>query len=64
MKEILVESVKLNKNTGSSTAVIASLVEPNIMRTTNLGDSGYVIYQASKSETDEVVLSKTFRSKE
>ena len=34
------------------------------MRTTNLGDSGYVIYQASKSETDEVVLSKTFRSKE
>ena len=36
------------------------------MKTTNLGDSGYVIYSASHSETesDKIVLTKTFRSEE
>lgn len=58
--------MKKNKHTGSSTAVLASLVEPNIMRTTNLGDSGYVIYSAStKADSqDVVVLTKKFRSEE
>ena len=66
LKDILVEAVKLNKNQGSSTAVLASLEEPNIMKTTNLGDSGYVIYSASRSETekDKILLTKTFRSEE
>ena len=70
LKEILIEAVKMNTNQGSSTAVLASLVEPNIMKTTNLGDSGYVIYSASL-ESDEqndsspvVRLTKTFRSEE
>ena len=63
LKEILVEAVALNKNVGSSTAVLASLQEPNIMKTTNLGDSGYIIYQASNVE-NEIVLKKIFRSEE
>ena len=46
LKEILVEAVKLNKNMGSSTATLASIVEPNLLKTTNLGDSGYIIYRA------------------
>ena len=46
LKEILNEAVKLNGNVGSSTAVLASLHEPNLMKTTNLGDSGYVIFTA------------------
>ena len=66
LKEILVGAVKLNKNLGSSTAVLASLEEPNVMKTTNLGDSGYIIYSASQSVIDQnsVVLKKTFRSEE
>ena len=65
LKEILIEAVKMNKFTGSSTAVLASLEEPNIMKTTNLGDSGYIIYQASKADKgDEIVLTKIFRSEE
>jgi len=54
----------MNKNKGSSTAVLASLEEPNIMKTCNLGDSGYAIFQASMSEDSKVVLTKTFRSEE
>ena len=66
LKEILVDAVKMNTNQGSSTAVLASLEEPNIMKTTNLGDSGYVIYSAARSEADqnETVLTKVFRSEE
>ena len=64
LKEILIEAVKLNENTGSSTAVLACLHEPNVMKTTNLGDSGYVIYTAIGFEDDKVILSKTFRSEE
>ena len=62
LKDILVDAVKLNKNRGSSTAVLASLEEPNIMKTTNLGDSGYTIYRAEKADDDKVVLKMTFRS--
>ncbi len=64
LKEILVESVKINKNKGSSTAVLASLEEPNVMKTCNLGDSGYAIFRASVGEENKVVLTKTFRSEE
>lgn len=49
---------------GSSTAVLASLHEPNIMKTTNLGDSGYSIYRAEKEDGNKIVLKLTFRSEE
>ena len=64
LKDILVDACKLNKNKGSSTAVLASLEEPNIMKTTNLGDSGYSIYRAKKVDGDKIVLNLTFRSEE
>ena len=63
LKEVLIEAVKLNKNTGSSTAVLASLEEPNVLKTTNLGDSGYIIYQAEIAD-DKITLKKLFRSQE
>ena len=46
---MLVEAVKANKHIGSSTAVLATMdvVDGSvILRTTNLGDSGYVIFRA------------------
>lgn len=64
LKEILIEAVKLNKNQGSSTAVLASLEEPNIMKTTNLGDSGYSIYRAEMAEGNSLKLNLEFRSEE
>ena len=67
LKEILVEAVKMNTNKGSSTAVLASLVEPNLMKTTNLGDSGYVIYSASllaEEEENSTESSKEKKDKE
>jgi len=64
LKDILVEAVKMNKNKGSSTAVLASLEEPNVMKTCNLGDSGYAIFRASVGEDSKMLLTKTFRSEE
>jgi protein phosphatase PTC7 len=60
LKNILVEAVKKNTNTGSSTACLASLGEDDMMKTTNLGDSGYVIFRFKGDGT----LQKVFRSKE
>ena len=39
------ESVRANENIGSSTAVMASfdIVRDDIIKTVNLGDSGYLI---------------------
>ena len=54
----------LNKYTGSSTAVLASLDETGHLKTTNLGDSGYVLFTASVDQDGKVSLQKTFRSKE
>ena len=47
LKNILVESVKVNPHTGSSTAVLVKIdpEQNNLIRTTNLGDSGYVHYR-------------------
>ena len=56
--------MKLNKNQGSSTAVLASLEEPNIMKTTNLGDSGYSIYRAEMTDGNSLKLNLEFRSEE
>ena len=53
----------MNKNTGSSTAVLASLEGTSKLKTTNLGDSGYVIFRASK-EGRSIDLAKQFRSSE
>ena len=63
LKEILIEAVKQNKNMGSSTAVLARLEGNGELKTTNLGDSGYVIFTANK-DTTEIKLTKVFRSKE
>lgn len=68
LKEMLVEAVKANKNTGSSTAVLATMDVTDgsvILRTTNLGDSGYVIFRAPPlgSQSQEN-LEVYFRSKE
>ena len=63
LKEILVKAVEMNKNVGSSTAVLASLEGTDTLKTTNLGDSGYVIFRASK-EGKKVELAKQFRSVE
>lgn len=64
LKNILVEAVKMNRNTGSSTACLASIDENSgLMKTTNLGDSGYVIWRVVMNK-DAVELQKVFRSKE
>lgn len=53
LKEYLIEAVKRNKHTGSSTCVLAKFgkVEGDkvFMETTNLGDSGYMIVRAPQS---------------
>lgn len=54
LKNMLIEAVKKNKNIGSSTAVLASMdLKDNneggkdvILKTCNLGDSGYMIVRA------------------
>jgi hypothetical protein len=63
LKQILIEAVKRNNNMGSSTAVLARLDGDNLMKTTNLGDSGYVIFTAEQDDRG-VKLNKVFRSKE
>ena len=49
---------------GRSTALFACLDESNIMRTINIGDSSYLIYQAQRSEDSDggIQLTKTFKS--
>ena len=61
LKSVLVESVKINKNTGSSTCVLAKFdTERNVLKTTNLGDSGYLLLRPDESGS----LTQFFRSKE
>jgi len=43
----LIQSVKINKNIGTSTAVLLKL-EGDELITTNLGDSGYMIFRPTK----------------
>jgi len=59
---MLVDSVVANKNIGSSTVVMAKLDtrNNNQIKTTNLGDSGYVLFRPNA----EGNLEKLFRSKE
>jgi protein phosphatase PTC7 len=62
LKNILVDSVVANKNIGSSTVVMAKFDtrNNNKIKTTNLGDSGYVLFRPN----EEGNLEKIFRSKE
>lgn len=65
---MLVEAVKANKHIGSSTAVLATMDITDgsvVLRTTNLGDSGYVIFRApSMGSQSQDNLEVYFRSKE
>ena len=54
LKKLLVEAVKLTKPKGSSTFVMAAL-DPDVkglLRTINLGDSGYLIVRQSQDPSD------------
>lgn len=67
LKQMLIESVKLNRHLGSSTAVLAALdvkQDQVIMRTCNLGDSGYVLFRAPSQPNSTERLEVVFRSKE
>jgi hypothetical protein len=65
LKNILVESVKINKNIGSSTCVLVKFdtSKNNFIKTTNLGDSGYLILRPIQ-EGNESYLKLLFKSKE
>ena len=62
LREVLVESVKANTNTGSTTCVLAKFdtTRHDYLKTTNLGDSGYIIFRPD----EQGVLSMRFRSQE
>jgi len=68
LKMFLVNSVQKVRHIGSSTCVMATMdvKEANVvMRTCNLGDSGYVIFRApSLGSTNQEPLEVYFRSKE
>ena len=59
LKQILCEAVSMNKFTGSSTACLAKITEEGVLKTTNLGDSGYVIWRL-----EDKSFVKVFRSEE
>jgi hypothetical protein len=64
LKAILCEAVSINKHMGSSTAVLLGLdPQTAIMRTTNLGDSGYMIFRA-KEDGEKIDVEQLFKSKE
>lgn len=64
LKQVLVDSVKDNKYKGSTTCVLAKFDtgRENVIKTTNLGDSGYLILRPSTAKDGQIVL--LFRSKE
>ena len=64
LREVLVEAAKNNEETGSSTAVMAK-IDPddrNVLRTTNLGDSAYILYRPDPIEIGK--FKKIYKSKE
>jgi len=60
---VLTEAAKINNETGSSTAVLLKMDPENrkVLRTTNLGDSGYIIYRPEPVELGK--FKKMYRSK-
>ena len=59
LKQILIESVRMNKNPGTATVVLAKL-QNSTLDTTNLGDSGYLLYRPTPLGT----LKLLFRSQD
>jgi protein phosphatase PTC7 len=59
LKNILIESVKENKNIGSSTACLVLLDRTqNILYTANIGDSGYIILRKSNNQYHQIYKSE------
>ena len=52
LKKVLVEAAEKNKETGSSTAIMAKIdpEDNNLLRTTNFGDSAYILYRPDPVE--------------
>ena len=63
MKELLAKSVDVNENTGTCTFVAARFdtTNSNLLKTINLGDSGYLLVRPNP-ETNE--LDTLFRTME
>ena len=61
LREVLVDAVAVNKNQGSTTCVLAKFdtQRPNYIKTTNLGDSGYILYRPN---FENGTLTKLFRT--
>ena len=62
LKSVLIDCVKANTHTGSSTCVLAKFdtSRDTYLKTTNLGDSGYVLYRPNADGS----LEKLYRSKD
>jgi len=60
---VLIEAAKINNETGSSTAVLLKMdtEDRNVLRTCNLGDSGYIIYRPDPVNLGK--FKKMYRSK-
>ena len=63
LKNVLVEAVKINEHTGSSTCVLVKFdtERPDYLLTTNLGDSGYFVFRPDPE--DEYKLKNKYKSK-
>lgn len=64
LKQLLVDAVKKNQQIGSSTCVLAKFDNErgNVIRTTNLGDSGYMLLRPTPAKAEK--FEQLFRSKE
>ena len=63
LKQILVDAVSINPHTGSSTCVLAKFdtSRDNYLKTTNLGDSGYLLLRPTGENNQ---FERIFRTKE
>ena len=63
-KKLLINASRKNKETGSSTLVIATIDQTSEkLKTASIGDSGYMIFRQS-SEDDSFLYSQIYRSEE
>lgn len=64
LKQVLTDSVKSTSYQGSSTCVMVKFdtSRKDVIKTTNLGDSGYMILRPSSAKDGEIIL--LFRSSE
>jgi serine/threonine protein phosphatase PrpC len=65
LKDLLDLASKMTRAQGSSTCVMAELSdeEPDVLKTCNLGDSGYMLLRPYLNKQNEIELEKVFRSK-